>query len=246
VFAWACSRSGTPRCAPTPPGGAAPRSRCAAALVDAVTEYDTPSALTCAYARWIAEQHEPWFHDTLLLLPRRPLPGRARRPPRTRLARSATPPLPSRPRPTRSSASPICAIATCSTSPTPSEATPTSPIGSTTPSPTTRTPRRRHRDNSSLPAATLPPDEAGVGRRDEPSLGTPPVPVEVAPMTGRSARHLSDPVEPAPHRATSAHRRAHPAESPREDRSGPDSIVSAPGMKASGLVELINHYEPAA
>jgi 2-polyprenyl-6-methoxyphenol hydroxylase-like FAD-dependent oxidoreductase len=47
--------------------GAALALASAAALVDAVNEGDAPSAVTRAHATWTAEQHEPWFHDTLLL-----------------------------------------------------------------------------------------------------------------------------------------------------------------------------------
>jgi 2-polyprenyl-6-methoxyphenol hydroxylase-like FAD-dependent oxidoreductase len=52
---------------PTWGRGAALAMASAAALVDALDGCDTPSAITRAHALWTAEQHEPWFHDTLLL-----------------------------------------------------------------------------------------------------------------------------------------------------------------------------------
>jgi 2-polyprenyl-6-methoxyphenol hydroxylase-like FAD-dependent oxidoreductase len=52
---------------PTWGRGAALALASAAALADAANECDAPSAVTRAHATWTAEQHEPWFHDTLLL-----------------------------------------------------------------------------------------------------------------------------------------------------------------------------------
>ncbi|MFC4950284.1 FAD-dependent oxidoreductase [Pseudonocardia sp. GCM10023141] len=39
----------------------------AAALVDAMTAFDNPSAVTRAHTVWTTQHHEPWFYDTLLL-----------------------------------------------------------------------------------------------------------------------------------------------------------------------------------
>src|SRR6185312_17061899 len=52
---------------PTWGRGAALALASAAALVDAVNECGAPSVVTRMHATWTAEQHEPWFHDTLLL-----------------------------------------------------------------------------------------------------------------------------------------------------------------------------------
>jgi len=95
---------------------------------------------------------------------RRPTPpGRASRPPRTRPARSVTPPLRKRHGPTPTLASATCATATCSTNRAHSGTTPTSLIGSRAPPPAAPAPAsttpHRHRDNSSLPAATPSPDK---------------------------------------------------------------------------------------
>lgn len=52
---------------PTWGRGAALALASAAALIDAISDSDTPLAVTRAHTLWTAEQHQPWFHDTLLL-----------------------------------------------------------------------------------------------------------------------------------------------------------------------------------